>query len=58
MKEDDRPPQSGTLINRFQACPTCHSTDSLEVRNHSLMWHDGEVWCGKCDIYVRSYDAG
>jgi len=45
-------------INNYKSCPKCNSTDHLEVRNHNMMWHDGEVWCSKCNVYVREYDAG
>lgn len=40
-------------------CPKCGSLPKdHEVRNHSLMWGDGDVYCTKCDAYVRMYDAG
>lgn len=40
-------------------CPGCGAPPSQhEVRNYSLMWHDGDVHCTKCGTYVRPYDAG
>lgn len=40
-------------------CPKCGACPEFqEVRDHSLMWHDGRVHCIKCDAFVRDYDAG
>lgn len=47
----------GHMVNTYQKCPRCGGTD-FEVRNHDLMWHDGEVWCVPCNVFVRGYDAG
>ena len=48
-----------TLLGPKVNCPKCGSPPSEhEVRNHSLMWHDGDVHCTKCGAYVRMYDAG
>jgi len=48
-----------TLLGPKVNCPKCGSPPSEhEVRNHSLMWHDGDVHCTKCGAYVRLYDAG
>ena len=39
-------------------CPNCGAPPSkFVVRNHSLMWHDGDVYC-ECGQYIRPYDAG
>jgi Zn ribbon nucleic-acid-binding protein len=48
----------GHFINTYEKCPQCGEVDQLEVRNHDMIWHDGEVWCRRCDVYVRGYDAG
>lgn len=48
----------GHLINTYKTCPQCGKTDALEVLNYDLMWHDGEVWCTRCEVKVREYDAG
>lgn len=45
-------------INPHKACPKCGLTDQLEVRNYSLLWQDGGVFCARCDVFVRFYDAG
>lgn len=45
-------------INPYKVCPVCKKTDMLEVRNYSMIWHDGDVWCVRCDVFVRTYDAG
>lgn len=37
-------------------CIECGS-EALTVRNHSMMWHDGDVYCPN-GHYVRMYDAG
>jgi hypothetical protein len=45
-------------INTYKVCPKCGQTDALEVRNYDEMFRDGEVWCARCNEYVRGYDAG
>lgn len=43
----------------WQHCPKCGACPEYqEVRNHSLMWHDGDIHCTKCETFVRSFDAG
>ena len=40
-------------------CPKCNAPPSKqEIRNYSMMWHDGDVYCSVCNTYVRRYDAG
>ena len=40
-------------------CPKCGSDPSKrEVRNYSMMWHEGDVYCVLCDTFVRDFDAG
>lgn len=39
-------------------CPSCGCADKHEVRNHSAMWGDGDVYCQECGAYVRMYDSG
>jgi hypothetical protein len=42
-----------------QHCPNCGACpEHQEVRNHSLMWHDGDIHCTQCEAFVRSFDAG
>lgn len=45
------------FISRFKKCPKCDSTEHLEVRNYDMRDQTGEVWCSKCEEYVREYDA-
>lgn len=51
------PRETEAKEQRHNECPKCHGTN-LEVRNHDLMWHDGDVWCIDCDIFIRNFDAG
>lgn len=37
-------------------CCECGST-TLTLRNYSMMWHDGDIYCEN-NHYVRMYDAG
>lgn len=40
-------------------CPKCGSPPSdHELRNYSMMWHEGDIHCVKCETFVRSFDAG
>jgi hypothetical protein len=50
-------PGMNHLINTADRCPQCSGTN-FTVRDYSLLWHDGEVWCLDCNVFVRSYDAG
>jgi hypothetical protein len=51
--------QVGTILGRDTPCPKCGSPPKEhEVRDHSLMWHDGKVYCRRCGAFVRLYDAG
>lgn len=38
-------------------CPECGSTKH-EVRNHDVMWGDGDVHCVRCGSYIRMWDSG
>lgn len=40
----------------YNTCATCGS-DKIEVRNHSAMWGDGDVYCEN-NHYVRMWDSG
>ena len=40
-------------------CPNCGAPPrEQEIRNYSMMWHDGDVHCTRCGAYVRMRDAG
>lgn len=41
-------------------CPTCGDKDSKnrEVRNYSMMWHEGDIHCTVCGGFIRTFDAG
>lgn len=40
-------------------CPKCGAPPKdHRVDNYSMMWHDGDVVCNKCNTRVRGYDAG
>jgi len=40
-------------------CPKCGSPPNQhELRNYSMMWHEGDIVCLNCETYVRGYDAG
>jgi hypothetical protein len=51
-------PAVHNFLHRGKACPECGSTDHLTVRNYDSVWRDGEVWCSRCEVFVRNYDAG
>jgi len=47
------------IMGRHVHCPKCNSLPKdHEVRNHSLMWGDGDVHCTLCGTYVRDWDSG
>lgn len=40
-------------------CPKCSaSPEHYEIRNYDMMWHDGDIHCGQCGEFIRSFDAG
>jgi len=45
-------------INKYKPCPKCNSAEHLTIRDYDPIWHDGEVWCSRCNEFVRTYDAG
>lgn len=47
------------LMGPHKHCPKCDSPPKEhELRNHDLIWHDGDVYCTRCETRVRSWDAG
>ncbi|MFB3779679.1 MAG: hypothetical protein ACE141_18820 [Bryobacteraceae bacterium] len=58
MNTDDqgREIPNSVLCTR-DTCPKCGSTE-MELRNYSMLWHDGDVHCAVCGAYVRGWDAG
>jgi uncharacterized Zn finger protein (UPF0148 family) len=38
-------------------CPKCGSTH-LELRDYSMVWRDGRIYCSTCGTFVRNYEAG
>jgi Zn finger protein HypA/HybF involved in hydrogenase expression len=46
-------------LHLHKHCPKCGShPDRHEIRNYSMMWHDGDIHCVDCGTFVRDYDAG
>ena len=39
------------------ACLRCGSTER-EMRNYSMIWHDGDIYCVGCGEFIRHFDAG
>lgn len=43
------------------ACPgrvcECGSTE-FEMRNYSMLWHEGDIHCAICGKFIRTFDAG
>jgi hypothetical protein len=49
------------VVNKYlhKHCPKCNaSPDTHVMHNYDAMWHEGDIHCGICDTFVRSYDAG
>ena len=49
--------QNSSLAVSNTTCPDCCSTD-FELRNYSMMWHDGDIHCANCGKFIRTFDAG
>ena len=59
MNTDDQGkemPNSAFHVNNT-TCPKCGSTE-FELKNYSMMWHEGDIHCAKCGQFIRYYDAG
>lgn len=58
MNTDD---EGKEIKNSFMSgggrCPNCGSTET-EMRNYSMMWHEGAIHCAKCGEFIRIFDAG
>lgn len=48
---------SAKTIFGTEECPKCGPTQA-ELRNHSIMWGDGEVHCVKCGTLIRYWNSG
>jgi hypothetical protein len=50
------------IDNGRSTCPnaeTCgQKPGEYEIRNHSLMWGEGEVHCLRCGTFIRHWDSG
>jgi len=59
MNTDDhgKPIADSVLTVANTACPECGSTE-FEMRNYSMMWHEGDIHCAKCGKFIRRFDAG
>lgn len=62
---DERGVACGTLSVRSKdgkatPCPKCGDTDPehREMRNYSMMWHEGDIHCTNCGAFIRLFDAG
>jgi hypothetical protein len=45
--------------NNCPNCPKCGADPShYEMRNYSMMWHEGDIYCTLCDTFIRYFDAG
>lgn len=44
--------------NQHNVCKDCGYDGPHDLRNYSMMWHDGDIHCGRCGAYVRMFDAG
>ena len=53
-EEKANPDSALTVANT--ACE-CGSTE-FEMRNYSMMWHEGDIHCARCGKYIRAFDAG
>lgn len=62
---DERGVECGTLSmgnaeGKTQPCPKCgdDNPDHREMRNYSMMWHEGDIHCTNCGAFIRYFDAG
>ncbi len=46
-----------SIFSMIGVCPKCGGTE-FEVRNYSMLWHDGDIHCAVCGRYIRGFDAG
>lgn len=47
------------LLRKAGHCPRCGSSSaSRELREYSMIWHDGKIHCSHCGAFVRNWDAG
>lgn len=59
MNTDDsgREIPNSIMANGRTPCPKCGSF-SREMRNYSMMWHEGDIHCAACGTFIRYFDAG
>jgi uncharacterized Zn finger protein (UPF0148 family) len=55
--EQGRGIENSSLVVNNTKCPKCGSTE-FELKNYSMMWHDGDIHCARCGEFIRRFDAG
>ena len=58
MNTDERGkemPDSALVIK--DVCKKCGGTE-FEMRNYSMVFHDGDIHCVNCGEFLRDFDAG
>lgn len=56
---DEGKPLDNTFLSMSggATCPVCGSHE-FEMRNYSMIWHDGDIHCALCGEFIRVFDAG
>jgi hypothetical protein len=59
MHTDDEGKEVGDAVLTVAntKCPECGS-EQFELRNYSMIWHDGDIHCARCGKFIRCFDAG
>ena len=59
LSKEEKEALSWTELKRIQNyCMKCETSGKAEVRNHSAIWGDGDVYCSNCGAYIRMWDSG
>lgn len=54
--EEERREAPGVTCTR-EACAQCGSTETA-MRDYDPRWHEGDIYCAKCGVFMRHFDAG
>lgn len=55
--DDEGKVMNNTFMSGGGTCPNCGCTQT-EMRNYSMMWHEGDIHCAECGTFIRTFDAG
>jgi hypothetical protein len=45
-------------VDRKRKCACSKEDQQHKMVNYSMMWHDADIICARCNGFIRDWDAG